>query len=240
MASIARIRHIKELFPFHDSLHGLLGIFAHPDDESLLAGGMFALAHIERIRSVLVTVTQGELGGKYSGIFGKKLAITRLRELAAATRILDIDSLVQLAIPDQGVEKRRRDVRNTLIDIIVNRTPQIIITHDPFDMSQHPDHIAAGRATVDALKKVNPSWPHIIVFAAMKPAFNRKTYALDIDPCRDIKMKACQAHTSQGLFHAVQSSIPIDVYYKVNHFEYFIPYENEKTADNKRHHSDKK
>jgi LmbE family N-acetylglucosaminyl deacetylase len=217
-----------------------MGVFAHPDDESLLAGGTLALARAEGIRSLLVTVTRGERGGKFSGIYGKRLAITRTHELVRAAAALNITTVHHLQIPDMGVRKARVEARNTLIDIISRNTPQIIVTHDPLDTSQHSDHIATARAVVGAVTHINPSWPHVILFAAFKPNADRLTYALDIDSCRDIKMLACQAHASQGLFRVATSSIPVDVYYAVNHFEYFIPYENETTADVKRHHTDKK
>lgn len=221
MSTITRIRHIKELFPFRGLPHTIMGVFAHPDDESLLAGGTFALAHAERIRSLLVTVTRGERGGKFSGIYGKKLATIRTRELARAAAILNINTVHHLQIPDMGVRKARSEARNTLIDIIRRNTPQIVVTHDPFDTSQHPDHIATARAVIDAVTHVNPSWAYAILFAAFKPNADRLTYALDIDAYRDVKIQACRAHVSQGLFHIVKSSIPIDVYYAVNHFEYF-------------------
>jgi LmbE family N-acetylglucosaminyl deacetylase len=95
------------------------------------------------------------------------------------------------------------------------------------DTPQHPDHIATARAVIDAVLDVNPPWAHVVLFATLKPTLGRFTYALDIDAYRDIKIKACRAHVSQGLFHGVRLPVPVDVYYAINHFEYFQLYEKE-------------
>lgn len=215
-----------------------MGVFAHPDDESLLMGGTLALAHGEGMHTSLVTVTRGELGGKFSGIYGKKLAIIRSRELIDAARILSVESLYNMKVPDKGVYSAQRKVRNALIDIISKNKPSVIITHDGFDLSQHRDHLATARAVVDATTKIRPQWTYRVFFATLKPNADRVTYALDIQNHSNAKIQACSAHTSQGLFHHMR--LPLSVYYALNHFEYFIPYENETKADGKRHHSDKK
>ena len=222
MTTITKIRHIKALFPFHGLPHTILGVFAHPDDESLLMGGTFALAHTEGLRSLLVTVTQGECGGKFSGVYGKTLASTRTHELRRAATILKITTEYHLEFPDKGVKNIRFEVKDTLVDIISRNTPHIIVTHDPLDISQHPDHIATAKAVVDAVTHIHPSWAHAVLFAAFTPKTDRFTYALDIDDYRNVKIQACKEHVSQGLFDAARLPVPIDVYYAVNHFEYFI------------------
>lgn len=231
MTTTTRIHHIKELFPFHSWPHIILGVFAHPDDESLLAGGMFALAHDEGIHSLLVTATRGERGGKFSGLYGKKLALTRTHELVRATSILKIPTVYQLQIPDKGVNKARLEVMQTLIDILITHTPQIIVTHDLLDTSQHPDHIATAHAVIDAVKHINSRWKHVVLFAALTPHQDRLSYALDIDAYRDTKIQACRTHRSQGLFRGTRLPVPIDIYYAVNHFEYFMLYEKETAAN---------
>lgn len=238
MANILQIHHINELCPFRDLPHAMMGVFAHPDDESLLMGGTLALAHGEGVYTSLATVTRGELGGKFSGIYGKKLAILRSHELVDAARILSIDSLHQMNFPDKGVHGAQQEVRDALIDIISKNKPSVIITHDGFDLTQHPDHLATARAVIDATTQMRPQWTYRVFFATLKPNADHMTYALDIQNHSNVKIQACSAHASQGLFH--HTRLPLSVYYALNHFEYFIPYENETKANHKRHHSDKK
>lgn len=217
-----------------------MGIFAHPDDESLLAAGAFAMAHSEKNPSYLVVASQGELGGRYKGVYGRRLAETRAAELVHVAKILHVTKLFPLSYPDKGVERMRTKLADNLEKYIRRYSPEIIITHDPFDTSQHPDHIATALACLDAIEKSPISPSCTVLFAVYKPSEERVTYALDIDAYREIKIQACRTHLSQGLFRQATSTVPVDVYYAVNHFEYFIPYEKDATTNHKRHYSDKK
>lgn len=239
MAIISRIHHIIELLSSPISSGPIMGIFAHPDDESLLMSGAFLQAHAQGVHTVLVTVTAGELGGKSSGIYGKKLAKIRLLELSKAAQLLNIESIHHLKLPDKGVHKHQIKLAQSLIKIIKKNKPSIVITHDRFDPLQHPDHIATSQAVTDALVQIKPKRQQIVLFASFKPSEKNLTYMLDIDRFSKIKTQAVGAHVSQGLFSLVQ--LPPDIYYAVNHFEYFIPYENtKKESNNKRHNSNKK
>lgn len=215
-----------------------MGIFAHPDDESLLIGGTFALAHEEGWQTTLVTVTRGELGGRFSGIYGKKLATVRSRELKDAARLLHIDSLHAWDFSDKGVSQAKKAVTARLIELISKYKPRILITHDRSDPSQHPDHIATAQAVIDAVRKMRRQWKQGVLFAMLRPSPGHLTYAIDIATYRETKIRACRAHASQGLFR--QMRLPVDLYYALNHFEYFKRYEKEPTMDDKRHHPNKK
>lgn len=234
---LRQIRHIQQLFPHKLVPGAILGVFAHPDDESLLVGGMFPLAHAEGFRTHLVTITRGELGGRFSGIFGEKLASLRVGELKRAAAILHICSFHHLSLPDKGVEKVRATLTDVLVDIISRNKPQIIVTHNLFDATEHEDHIATAKSTVEAAATCRLSEKPTMLLAAFKPNAI-KTYALDIDPYMDTKIAACRAHASQGLLRETTLPIPLEVHIALHHFEYLIPYE--KKTDHKRHHSDKK
>lgn len=227
------------MFPNAVLTGSMMGIFAHPDDESLLAAGMFAMTHNKGGQTSLVTATRGELGGRFSGIYGKKLSLKRSNELISAAHILNIDSLYHMRIPDKSVNKFQHELTRSLIKIIHKHKPQIVVTHDRFDVSQHIDHIATARAVFAALTQMSPSWKHTVLLAALKPNARKFTYVLDVEDYSKIKIQAIKTHISQGLFSYIR--LPIDTYYSVNHFEYYIPYENiKKATNNKRHNSNKK
>ena len=72
----------------HTSALGtILGIWAHPDDEAYLSGGLMALARDAGSRVVCVTATRGELGTPDPATWPpERLAAERTGELAAAWR----------------------------------------------------------------------------------------------------------------------------------------------------------
>ncbi len=68
----------------------LLGIFAHPDDESLACGGLFARAAALGARVVVLSLTRGEAGpaGAPDAHAVAELGARRTAEFQAAARVL--------------------------------------------------------------------------------------------------------------------------------------------------------
>ena len=77
----------------------LMGIFAHPDDESLGNGGTFAKCAAEGVETYLVTATRGERGwfgeeDQYPGL--DRLGRIREEELQAAAGVPGYQALKEL------------------------------------------------------------------------------------------------------------------------------------------------
>ena len=68
------------------SLGTILGVWAHPDDEAYLCGGLYALARDAGARVICVTATRGELGGDPSAWPPERLAAQRTAELSPDPR----------------------------------------------------------------------------------------------------------------------------------------------------------
>jgi LmbE family N-acetylglucosaminyl deacetylase len=132
----------------------LLGILAHPDDESLGNGGTFARYAAEGVETYLVTATRGERGwpGDPARDPGPE-ALGRIRtaELEAAAAVLGIREVVFLdyidgdldqADPQEAVAKIVRHIRRV--------RPQVILTFPPDGAYGHPDHIAISQFALSA------------------------------------------------------------------------------------------
>ena len=85
----------------------LLGVLAHPDDESLGFGGTFAKYAAEGVETYLVTATRGERG-RFGprGERGDPLEVGCVREaeLRAAAAVLGISEVSVLGFPDGAVD----------------------------------------------------------------------------------------------------------------------------------------
>lgn len=233
-----RVRQVTDLNARRGGPGVMAGVFAHPDDESLLIGGAFAAAKAAGWHTLLVTASNGELGGKHMGTYGSELAKTRSRELKEAARRLSIDELVEVGLPDQGVDVGSQRLTRVIAELYMKHDPDIIVTHDPFDSTQHKDHVATARAVMRAIKRREPTCQGRLFFAALKPDKVRPTYILDVGRFSDIKIQALRAHVSQGIEKYLR--IPTQFYYALNHFEYFIPYETKEERRNQRHYTDQK
>src|SRR5690242_291644 len=83
----------------------LLLVHAHPDDESILTGGLILRARDAGHRVVLVTCTGGEEGEIHNldEAVRPRLAAVREGELRAACAVLGVDRLVTLGYRDSGM-----------------------------------------------------------------------------------------------------------------------------------------
>ncbi|MDT4997130.1 MAG: mycothiol S-conjugate amidase, partial [Pseudonocardiales bacterium] len=82
----------------------ILSVWAHPDDETYLCGGLMARAVRNGSRVVCVTATRGELGSPDEARWpsGQPLAAVRTKEMDAALAVLGVTEHHWLDYPDGG------------------------------------------------------------------------------------------------------------------------------------------
>ncbi|MFE7114853.1 PIG-L family deacetylase [Streptomyces sp. NPDC057654] len=125
----------------------LLAVFAHPDDESLSAGGVLARHAAAGARTAVVTATWAA-------------DTPRAGELAEALRILGAGEPRMLGCADARVPQSApgcerlcdapldEAVRRLVVHIRAFR-PDIVVTHDAYGgLPGHPDHVHTHRVTV--------------------------------------------------------------------------------------------
>jgi LmbE family N-acetylglucosaminyl deacetylase len=140
------------------ALGTIVGVFAHPDDETYVAGGLFALARRAGNRVVLVTATKGERGTDDPRRFPPgRLAGMRQRELEDAMRVLGVDEQEWLGFEDgtlaavpapHGMARVRR--------VLAEVRPDTVVTFGPDGMTGHDDHRAISRWTTAAWSSTVP------------------------------------------------------------------------------------
>jgi LmbE family N-acetylglucosaminyl deacetylase len=131
----------------------ILGIWAHPDDETYLCGGLMARAVRSGARVVCVTATRGELGSTDADRWppGPPLAEVRTRELEQALDLLGVTEHHWLDYPDGGcAEVDDSEPVARLRELIDDVRPDTVLSFGPDGMTGHPDHMAASRWAVAA------------------------------------------------------------------------------------------
>ncbi|WP_229859294.1 PIG-L deacetylase family protein [Streptomyces poonensis] len=128
----------------------LLGIFGHPDDESLLAGGVLAQHAAADAATAVVTTTWAP-------------DTHRAGELADALAVLGAGKPRMLGYADARVPQSAPgmprlcdapldDVVELLVGHIRELRPDVIVTHDAYgQLTGHPDHIHTHRVTLLAV-----------------------------------------------------------------------------------------
>ena len=141
----------------------LLGVLAHPDDESLGFGGALAKYAAEGVETFVVTATRGEAGR--FGAAGKghdpaEVGRVREAELRAAAKVLGVSEVSILGYPDGKVDKVEPAVATREIASHIRRIrPDVVVTFGPEGAYGHPDHIAISQfATAAAMCAADPEY----------------------------------------------------------------------------------
>jgi len=188
-------------------------VFAHPDDAEFGTAGTVARWSRERKEVFYVVVTDGSKGSSDPEMTAEKLVATRRREQCEAARVLGVTDVSFLGFPD-GMLQPTLDVRRAITACIRRYRPDVVIAQSPSrDLTmglfvQHPDHLAAGEATLAAVypcARDRMTFPELLE-QGLEPYAVREVwvvgtsapdYYVDISDTIEIKVKALQAHASQ-------------------------------------------
>ena len=164
------------------SLHGqvLLGVFAHPDDESLACGGLLARCAALGVAVTLLCATRGEGGPGAEGGGDdadntddaerrRQLAGVRTQELDAAIRVLGVSDLVVLDHADGMLPWIGTAALDTDICAAIERLrPDVVVTFGPDGLYWHPDHIAIHERTTAVIAAAGDAAP-ALYYVTMPP-----------------------------------------------------------------------
>ena len=180
----------------------LLIVAAHPDDETLGAGGLIATAAELGVGVTVVIATDGEASHPDSPTHSPaQLAQIRRAELTAALQILHPSAEVHfLGLPDSGLSRREIE----LADLVAKHGVGMTHIVTPWAGDRHPDHAACARAGAQ-LARFNdvPQWQFPIWAwhwsEPESPALpQRRMKRIDLGPrARQAKARAIAAHRSQ-------------------------------------------
>ena len=133
----------------------VFGIFAHPDDEAYLAGGLMAAAVDAGARVVCLTATRGERGTPDPVAWPPaRLAAVREAELAASLEILGVTEHRVLGYPDGGCAAVRPDEAvDRLAAAVAEVRPDTVLTFGPDGVTGHPDHRTVSAWATAAVRR---------------------------------------------------------------------------------------
>jgi LmbE family N-acetylglucosaminyl deacetylase len=144
---------------------GVLAVFAHPDDESLLAGGVLAACAAAGRRVAIVSMTRGERGPIESHGPGDREALAGIREaeLRAAAHALGASSAECLGYPDGELASAdEQRAAQALVGLLERERPEAVISFSREGLYWHPDHLAVLRFLSVASEllgeKAAPTW----------------------------------------------------------------------------------
>ncbi|GAB3468468.1 PIG-L family deacetylase [Kineococcus endophyticus] len=180
----------------------VLVVAAHPDDETLGAGGLLATAAARGVAVDVVVATDGEGSHPDSPTTTPQaLAVVRAREVRDAVAALAPDARVhRLALPDGGVTAAAEALAETLRGLVGPATLLVA----PWTADGHPDHDAAGEVAARVAVEAGATCLHYPVWlwhwahpGDVRVPWQRGT-RLDLDDvARRRKSVAMARHASQ-------------------------------------------
>lgn len=124
------------------ALGTILSVWAHPDDETYVCGGIMALAVANGQRVVCVSATAGERGTPDPALWPpERMGRLRRWEAAGAMAILGVSDHRWLDHPDGGLAGLDPEGPvGQLVEILDEVRPDTVLTFAPEGGTFHPDH----------------------------------------------------------------------------------------------------
>jgi LmbE family N-acetylglucosaminyl deacetylase len=134
------------------SLGTILGVWAHPDDETYLSAGLMATAASRGARVACATATRGEEGSwDHERYPPSEMARIRDAELIAALGVLGVMEHYWLGFRDGTCDAVTEAEGVDRVKTIIEKVdPDTILTFGPEGLTGHPDHRAVSRWTTKA------------------------------------------------------------------------------------------
>ena len=204
----------KQTFaPLHPKI--ILGIVAHPDDLEFGMAGMVAKYVAEGAKAYYYILTNANKGTHDRSLSPEALRDLRREEQRAAAKILGVSD-VFFSDYEDGTLEVTMEVKCDIVRKIRQVKPDVVLTMDPTmvynaerGFINHPDHRAAGQATLDAvypLARDYLSFPELCRDEGLEPHevatvlmvnFANQNFYVDITAQMDTKLQALAAHASQ-------------------------------------------
>jgi LmbE family N-acetylglucosaminyl deacetylase len=134
----------------------LLGIFAHPDDETFCAGGTFARYAEQGAEIMVVSATRGQAGQIRDAAVGNRRTIAAVREaeLRLACERLGFTKVRCLDYADGALADAEFSACvDEVAEVICEFRPDVVITFGPDGGYGHPDHVAISAVTTAACQR---------------------------------------------------------------------------------------
>ncbi|HWC87804.1 MAG TPA: PIG-L deacetylase family protein [Solirubrobacteraceae bacterium] len=216
----------------------IVAVVAHPDDESLIAGGTLALAAEAGAAAGVVSLTRGEAGPGAEELEVGNLGGVRELELRRAARELGVTWSACLRHPDGELPWiDQQAAADELVALLAPHAPSVMLTFGPDGLYWHHDHIATREIALLAAGQFDEevhvyeaAWPSGLMASLVAAAAERglpvglwglepevfgseraPTVVVDVRATLARKLAALRAHRSQIGHGHLFAALPADV-----------------------------
>jgi LmbE family N-acetylglucosaminyl deacetylase len=139
-----------------EAVERVLVIIAHPDDAEFWAAGTIAQWTDAGVGLTYCVLTDGKNGSHDPDIPREQIPVVRREEQRKAAEQLKVSDVQFLGLDEGLIDPASRELHEQLVRMIRQVRPQRVLTWSPERnwarfRSCHPDHLAAGEATLRAI-----------------------------------------------------------------------------------------
>ena len=150
----------EPLEPLREDWERMLCVVAHPDDLEFGAAAAVARWTGQGKQVVYCMVTSGEAG--IDGMHPDQARTVREAEQVESARVVGVDTVDFLGLPD-GVLEHGVALRRAIAEVVRRHRPEVVLTGNFRDTwggrnLNQADHIAVGRAVLDAVRDAGNRW----------------------------------------------------------------------------------
>lgn len=192
----------------------VLGVAAHPDDLDVTAAGTMAAFARAGADVYYLVLTDGGKGSDDPEMAPEKLRDMRRAEQRAAAQVLGTKNVFFCDYPDGALENTQA-VKRDVVKFIRKVKPDVVVAMDPsvlyvaeHGIINHPDHRAAGQATLDAvypLARDCLAFPELLeqgfephkTKTVLLANYGEGNFAVNISDTIEVKFEALKKHASQ-------------------------------------------
>ena len=199
--------------PFPEPGQHVLVVTAHPDDVDFGMAGTIARLTDTGVEVAYCITTDGNQGGSDPAISSEQLAMIRREEQIAAAKVVGVDKVDFLSVPD-GRVVADLELRKKMVAQIRKVRPHVVIAQSPERIwerfhASHPDHLATGESVAQAIypDARNPwAFPELLA-EGLEPwvvsqlwlvTYPDPNHFVDVTSTLNKKLEALACHKSQG------------------------------------------
>jgi len=205
----------------------ILVVSAHPDDETLFAGGTLAMYAGQGHSVILLETTRGEGGevGEPPLAVRENLGLVREAEMREAARALGardvlflpyVDPHMEIGGTPHRIDVPLEDFAGAIAQHVERIGPHLVMTHGSAGEYGHPQHVHTHRAVRLALEQTRSraalmSWAAWHETSPIRRILNRDDRAhivRDVTPWLEAKIAAVMCHRTQHAMFLRNSGAP--------------------------------
>lgn len=157
------ILYIVVILKYHDvklkkldskEKENILFIYPHPDDETMMSGGL--ISRLARNNNVhVVSTTRGENGIELLDVSEEELGDIRINEFKNAVKTLCAKIFEVWDFTDGGSDLQKEEMTEKILQYIDTNKIETVITYERSGVYPHPDHIALSEVVTEIKKERN-------------------------------------------------------------------------------------